>query len=131
MKSSIKERGFTLLEVLISFSLLATLLAVVVQSQGESAFFLEKTKKLSLVHKEVINELLRIERTYSVETFNAENGVFPSGHPLAGDQWEREIVEENFMGMVPVKKITYRISWNVGGGKGIQSFEDSIFGEVK
>ncbi len=119
------------MEVLISFSLLATLLAVIVQSQGETAFFLEKTKKLSLVHKEVINELLRIERTYSVTMFNSESGTFPADHPLAGDQWQKEIFEEDFMGLVPVMKITYRVSWNLGGDKGTQSFESSIFGEVK
>lgn len=131
MKELRRSEGFTLLEVLIAFSLLATLLTVIIQSQGETAYFLEKTRKLSLVQKEVINELLRIERQYSSSAVLAETGVFEEGHVLAGDQWEREITQEIFMGIVPVNRITYRITWFPRDGKGEQRFEASILGEVK
>lgn len=131
MKKRKEHHGFTLLETLVAFSLLASLLAVIIQSQGETAFFLEKTKKLSLVQKEVINELLRIERIYSNETVSAESGTFEEGHPLAGDIWQREIIQEDFIGLVPLTRITYRIIWTDYQGRGEQSFEASIFAEVK
>ena len=131
MITSHQNKGFTLLEVLVAFSLLATMLTVIIQSQGETAFFLEKTKKLSRVQKVVINELLRIEREYSAASLTSENGTFEADHDLAGDQWQREVTPETFMGLVPVNKITYRIVWIPQHGKEEQSFEASIFGEVK
>lgn len=123
--------GFTLLEVLVAFSLLAVLLTVIIQSQGETAFFLEKTKKLSLVQREVINQLLQIERVYSQDQISSASGTFPEDHPLAGDVWEKEVEQEDFMGVVPVLKITYRIIWNAQKDREGQSFEASIIGEVR
>ncbi len=135
MKSANYKRkhspGFTLLEVLVAFSLLAVLLTVIIQSQGETAFFLEKTGKLALVQKEVINELLRIERNYSGEAITAEEGTFEEGHLLAGDKWQKEILQEDFMGFIPVLRITYRILWIPAKGQKEQHFESSIIGEVK
>ncbi|MBU3915157.1 prepilin-type N-terminal cleavage/methylation domain-containing protein [bacterium] len=123
--------GFTLLEVLVAFSLLAILLTVIIQSQGETAFFLEKTGKLALVQKEVINELSRIERIYSSEAITASEGTFEEGHVLAGDKWQKEIVQEDFLGLIPVLRITYRIIWIPVKGQKEQYFESSIIGEVK
>ncbi len=129
MLNNKKNRGFTLLEVLVAFSLLAVLLTVIIQSQGETAFFIEKTRKLSRVQNEVINELLRIERALNTEKTSAQTGVFAEDHRLAGDAWQKEVVSETFMGFVPVKKITYRISWESIKGRGVQTFEASIYGE--
>ena len=124
-----KTSGFTLLEVLVAFSLLAMLLTVIIQSQGETAFFIEKTQKLSLVQKEVINELLKVERSLDAASIETGSGTFPKEHALAGDHWEKEVVEENFMGFIPVKKITYRVSWESFKSGEEQSFEASIYGE--
>ncbi len=114
-----------------AFSLMAILLTVIIQTQGETVFFLEKTRKLSLVQKEVINELLKTERLYSKESISAGDGVFPDEHVLAGDRWERVVTQEDFMGIVPVMKITYRIFWRPKIDSEEQSFEASILGEVR
>ena len=126
-----KHLGFTLLEVLVAFSILAVLLTVLMQSQAETTYFLKKTRKLDLVQKEVINKLLSIERTLSKGTIEAANGKFEEDHVLAGDRWELEVVQEDFMSIVPVMKITYRVYWTPAEGKEEQSFESSIIGEVK
>ena len=131
MKSLQKIKGFTLLEVLVAFSLLTILLTVIIQSQGETVYFLEKTRKLSIVQKEVINELLKTERLYSNEPISAGDGVFPEDHILAGDRWQREVTKEDFMGIVPVMKITYRIYWRPKKDAEEQFFEASVLGEVK
>ncbi len=123
--------GFTLLEVLVAFALLAVLLTVIIQSVGETAFFLEKTGKLSLVQKEVINELLRIERSYSSESLTASEGTFEKGHLLFEDRWQKEVVQEDFLGFIPVLRITYRVIWIPAKGQEEQHFESSIVGEVK
>ena len=131
MHSSQEIRGFTLLEVLVAFSLLAILLTVIIQSQGESIYFLEKTRKLATVQRVVTNELLKTERIYSGDLITNGEGTFPADHPLAGDRWEREVTQEEFMGIIPVMKITYRVIWHASSGKEDQSFEASILGEVK
>lgn len=129
MYESNDQSGFTLLEVLVAFSLLATLLAVIIQTQGESAFFLEKTRKDASVNNEVINELLRAERLYSKSEFTNSRGTFPSGHVLEGDQWEKSIQEESFMGFVPVKRLTYTITWDKTESSDGKKFQASIFGD--
>ncbi len=123
------KSGFTLLEVLVAFSLLATLLAVIIQTQGESAFFLEKTRKDAAVNNEVINELLRAERLYSTSEFTNSRGTFPSGHELEGDEWEKVIKEESFMGFVPVKRLTYTVIWDKTESSDGKKFQASILGD--
>jgi prepilin-type N-terminal cleavage/methylation domain-containing protein len=124
--------GFTLLEVLVAFSLLSLLLTVIIQSQSESAFFLERTEKLFRVQQVVVNELLIAERDPTGREFGIGSGVFPSEHPLAGDRWEREIRIEDFMlGMIEVERLIYRVIWEGRRGQGEQAFESSILREVR
>ncbi len=103
--------GFTLLEVLISFSILATLLTVVIQSQSETIFFLEKTSKLERVQKEVINHLLAIER--GATEVEESNGIFQEEHPLEGDQWFLSTNSKLINNMIPIEEIQYRIIWKI------------------
>lgn len=119
--------GFTLLEVLVAFSLLAILMTVIIQSQAETIFFLEKTERQQTVQRTVMNELSIIERRCATTPPAAESGVFDSEHRLAGYQWQREIATEMLMGMIPVTKVTYRVSWEKPEASGIYSFESSIF----
>jgi prepilin-type N-terminal cleavage/methylation domain-containing protein len=129
--NNININGFTLLEVLVAFSLMAVLLTVIIQSQGETVYFLEKTQKLSLVQNEVTNELLITERTYSGDAITNGNGVFPADHPLAGDRWEREVTQQDFMGIIPIMKVTFRVLWKPPFGKEEQSFEAYVLGEER
>ena len=126
-----RSNGFTLLEILVAFALLALLLSVIIQSQAETAYFLEKTAKLSLVQQEVINELLKIERNYSDESIETSEGTFPDEHVLAGDTWIKEAVQEDFFGLVPVMKIKYRVTWKTANNEQEQYFESSIIGEIR
>ncbi len=130
-ENRIIQDGFTLLEVMVAFALLTLLLTVIIQSQAEINYFLRKTSKLALVHKEVINELLRIERSFSGEMIESGEGTFDAEHVLAGNKWQKVVTQENFMGIVPVMKVTYRIIWIPPDGTGERMFESSILGEVK
>ena len=123
------RKGFTLLEVLVAFSLLSILFAVIIQSQADTIFFLEKTGRLALVQKEVLNQLLKIERNLSAQSISSETGSFPEDHVLHGSQWEKKVVIEDFMKITKVKKITYKITWTEGKDKIKRSFESAIFGE--
>jgi prepilin-type N-terminal cleavage/methylation domain-containing protein len=123
--------GFTLLEVLVAFALLSLLLTVIIQSQTESTFFLERTEKLFRVQQTVINQLLIAERDPAGRPFTAGDGVFPTDHPLAGDRWESEVRTEDFLlGMIEVQRLIYRVTWEAGRGQGEQTFETSILREA-
>lgn len=126
-----RKSGFTLLETLVAFALLSILLTTVFQTQSETIFFIEKTGKLSLVQRATINELLILERDLLNQTISVSDGVFGDDHVLAGDRWQKEVVLEKMMlGLIQVKKIKFKITWNSKNGGREQSFESSIIGEV-
>lgn len=129
---SINERkGFTLLEVLVAFSLLSILFAVLIQSQADSIYFLEKSGRLAVAQKEVMNELLKIERNLSGQGISSEQGTFPEDHVLPSSEWKKEVVVEDLMGIIKIKKITYRISWTEGKEQTLHYFESTILGQVR
>ncbi|MCP4297847.1 MAG: type II secretion system protein [Proteobacteria bacterium] len=113
-----KQKGFTLLEVLIAFSILATLLTVIIQSQSETIFFLQKTSKMEKVRKEVVNRLLAIERGGS--TIEEGSGDFEEEHPLEGDRWILSKSSKLINNLLPMEEIKYTIVWTTNSQK--QSF---------
>lgn len=124
MKIDRKPKGFTLLEVLISFAILASILTVVIQSQSDMVFFLQKTKQLDEIQNVVINELLKLERE-SANDITATSGSFSSPHPLAGKKWKILIQDETFMDFVTVMKVTYQVIWEERDA--LQTYELSIY----
>jgi len=108
------------------------LLTGIIQSQSESAFFLEKTEKTARVQREVINELLAAERDQPGQSFVNGEGVFDADHPLAGDRWQKKVQVVDFLlGLIKVRQLVYRITWDAGRGQGEHSFESAILTEVK
>lgn len=90
------QRGFTLLEVLVSFAILSGLLSLLLQSQGEAVFFLERTAKLEVVQEEAQEKLLLVERLGQLP--QPPQGTYPPDHPLAGGRWSLEAGTEDFLG---------------------------------
>ncbi|MDT8446025.1 MAG: prepilin-type N-terminal cleavage/methylation domain-containing protein [bacterium] len=88
--------GFTLLEVLVSFAILSGLLALLLQSQGEAIFFMQRTAQLEQVQQEAQVRLLEVERLGKLP--EPAEGTFPEGHYLAGGRWALELGTEEFMG---------------------------------
>jgi len=122
------QTGFTLLEVLVAFSLLSILLTVIIQSQAETAYFLEKTGKQQLVQRVVMNELSVVERSCAIAPPQSDQGTFGADHVLAGDRWERTAIEEDiFLGLIQALRVSYRISWKNPRGEGDHAFESSVF----
>jgi prepilin-type N-terminal cleavage/methylation domain-containing protein len=117
------QQGFTLIEVMISIAILSSLLVVIIQSNTETAFFLRKTKQLSIAQKVVINELLKIERENKSDLATSE-GTFEEEHVLAGNKWKLTVSESTFLEVVPITKITYQVFWMFEGHE--HSYESSI-----
>ena len=119
--------GFTLMELLVSFSILSLLLVLIIQTNSETIFFLQRTSKLEQVQKVVVHELLKIERgVEKEENEDSEKGVYPEGHPLAGDIWTRTDEEEEILGAFKITRIKFRVTWK--HGEEDQFFESSIWG---
>ena len=125
---SVRETpGFTLMELLVSFSILSLLLVLIIQTNSETVFFLQRTSRLDEVQKIVINELLKIERGVEKEEIeDRETGVYPQEHPLAGAYWTRTDEMEEIFGTFKVARIKFRITWQQGEEE--QYFESSIWG---
>ncbi|OGG97016.1 MAG: hypothetical protein A2527_02865 [Candidatus Lambdaproteobacteria bacterium RIFOXYD2_FULL_50_16] len=121
-----KRPGFTLLEVLVSFALLAGLLTLIFQSQTEGIFFLAKTARLEIVQKEAMNRLMGLER--AGEMPNPASGRFETGHPLEGGRWEIVQEQEDFLGY-PIGKITCHIFYLENEQE--REFSASILGDLK
>ena len=115
--------GFTLLEVMISLAILSSLLVVIIQSNMEITFFLNRTERLSIAQKVVINELMRIERENSA-TLTTGQGTFPEKHVLAGSEWKLTVTNIDFLDVIPVTRIHYQVSWFAGEQR--NTFEASI-----
>ena len=115
------------MELLVSFSILSLLLVLIIQTNSETVFFLQRTTKLDRVQKVVINELLKIERGVEKEEIeDSEKGVYPEEHPLAGDIWTRTDEVEEVFGDFKITRIKFRVTWQHGEEE--QYFESSIWG---
>lgn len=126
MKTDSKEKGFTLLEILVSFAILASVLTVVIQSQSDMVFFLKRTDQLGKVQSVVINKLLELERT-SIDSISSAAGEFPNSHPLAGKKWNltRQTTRVSHLVSTEMEQVTYQVYWTE---KGIpQTYELSIY----
>jgi len=116
-------KGFTLIEVLIAFAILSSLLVVILQSYSDTSSFLQRTRLKETAQRTTFYELSKIERV-GLDSFTTKSGQFPDEHELAGGNWKIIESKENFMETIPVTKITYQISWT--NGIYSNSYESSI-----
>jgi general secretion pathway protein I len=105
--------GFTLLEVLIAFAILAITLTALFQAYSANLLIHNQTRGLWKAMVFVSNDLKRLERT-PPESLGMDQGEFPDGDPMAGYAWRRDITLESPLPGVTVRKIALRVSWKEG-----------------
>ncbi|MBT4286625.1 MAG: type II secretion system protein [Deltaproteobacteria bacterium] len=108
-----KNKGFTLIEVLIAFAILSSLLVVILQSYSDTSSFLQRTRLKETAQRTTFYELSKIERQ-GLDSFTNKSGQFPEEHELAGGSWKIIESKETFMEVIPVTKVTYHITWQNG-----------------
>ena len=116
-------KGFTLIEVLVAFAILSSLLVVILQSYSDTSSFLQRTHLREIAQKNTYYELFKIERE-GLNSLTARSGQFPEEHELAGGNWKIIESKEKFMEIIPVTKLTYKITWQ--NGIYSNSYESSI-----
>ena len=118
LKSTVKSRfvstGFTVLEVLVSLSILVLTLLALYQSFSTSIFVLSSTTNLSKAMSYAQNELLTSERATKSPPVTFNQGEFEDGHPMAGFRWKKHVRDTTPLPGIMVRQINYQLSWNEG-----------------
>ncbi len=121
------RKAFTLIEVLVSFAIMASLLTLILQSQGEIAYFSVKNKRSEVVRREIEAQILAYERDDKRVLWTAEEGTFNGSHPLKGFQFKRSKKNQMLLGAIPITIVSFLITWEENKIK--QSYESSIITE--
>ena len=93
LSSNKHRKGFTILEVLISISILVLTLMVLYQSFSTSLFVLSSTTNLWKAMSHAQNELLKSERATNAPPVSFSQGEFKLEHPMNGFAWKKQILD--------------------------------------
>lgn len=106
--------GFTLMEVLVALSILAITLIAFNYAYTTNIFISAKTEGIWKAMQYANNELARLERGPTPEVAVSQ-GEFPPDHPMVGYAWTREVKDEEPFPGVIVRRVTLKLTWEVGG----------------
>ena len=128
-KREIQKKGFTILEVLISISILIISLMALYQSFSTSIFILSSTNNLWKATSYAQNELLKSERATVSPPVSINQGEFESGSGMSGFRWKRFVRDTNPFPGIKIRQINYQLLWNEG--KHIYTYDADIYVKPK
>ncbi len=102
--------GFTLLEVLVSLTILSVVLIALHQAYSSNIYVTSFNRSLwrAIVHSH--NEIQRFERL-PPPPVSIREGDFDQDDPMFGFHWEREVVDEMPIPGIRLRKVKLKISW--------------------
>ena len=108
LSSNKHRKGFTILEVLISISILVLTLMVLYQSFSTSLFVLSSTTNLWKAMSHAQNELLKSERATSAPPVSFSQGECKLEHPMNGFAWKKQIRDTTPLPGIKVRQVNYQ-----------------------
>ena len=128
-KRAIQKKGFTILEVLISLSILLITLIALFQSFSTSIFILSSTKNLWKATSFAQNELLRSERATVSPSVSTNQGEFESESEMSGFRWKKFVRDTKPFPGIEIRQINYQLLWYEG--KHVYTYDADIYVKPK
>ena len=110
----IGKKGFTILEVLVSISILMLILMSLYQSYSTSIFVLASTTNLWKAMSYTQNELLKSERATISPPVSVNQGEFELDDPMSGFRWKKLVLDTIPIPGIIVRQVKYQLIWNEG-----------------
>ena len=120
--------GFTLLEVLVAMAVLSIALVAIYQAFAATVRINTATQGLWKAIIYVNNEMARIERG-AVPSVALEQGAFDPKGPMAGYAWRREVVDEQPLPGITVRRILLEVTWDAAGAP--QFYRSQIYAQTR
>ena len=124
-----QKKGFTILEVLISLSILALTLMVFYQSFSTSIFILSSTNNLWKAISYAQNELLKSERATVSPPVSINQGDFESESEMSGFRWKKFVRDTVPLPGIEIRQINYQLLWYEG--KNVYTYDADIYVKPK
>ncbi len=123
--SKVRKKGFTVLEVLVSLSILVLTLMALYQSFSTSIFVLSSTTNLWKAMSHAQNELLKSERATISTPVSLSQGEFELEHQMNGFNWKKHVSDTTPLPGIRVRQVNYQLSWNEG--KNVYTYDADIY----
>ena len=123
--TKLPKKGFTVLEVLVSLSILLLTLIALYQSFSTSIFVLSSTTNLWKAMSHAQNELLKSERSNSAPPVSLSEGEFELDHPMNGFGWKKNVSDTIPLPGIRVRQVNYQLLWNEG--KNTYTYDADIY----
>ena len=124
-KRLFQKEGFTILEVLISLSILLITLMALFQSFSTSIFILSSTKNLWKAIAFAQNELLKSERATVSPSVSINQGEFESESEMSGFRWKKFVRDTKPFPGIEIRQINYQLLWYEG--KHVYTYDADIY----
>ena len=128
-KRLFQKEGFTILEVLISLSILLITLMALFQSFSTSIFILSSTKNLWKAISFAQNELLKSERATVSPSVSINQGEFGSESEMSGFRWKKFVRDTKPFPGIEIRQINYQLLWYEG--KHVYTYDADIYVKPK
>ena len=128
-KRLFQKEGFTILEVLISLSILLITLMALFQSFSTSIFILSSTKNLWKAISYAQNELLKSERATVSPSVSINQGEFESESEMSGFRWKKFVRDTKPFPGIEIRQINYQLLWYEG--KHLYTYDADIYVKPK
>ena len=128
-KRFFQKEGFTILEVLISLSILLITLMALFQSFSTSIFILSSTKNLWKAISFAQNELLKSERATVSPSVSINQGEFESESEMSGFRWKKFVRDTKPFPGIEIRQINYQLLWYEG--KHVYTYDADIYVKPK